>query len=165
MSTAAIALGSNLGDRLSALRKAVSLLQCAGIIVKASSDVFETLPWGETDQPLFLNACLLAETSMPPEDLLHLLKKLETDLGREGGKRWGPRVIDLDIVFYDSTILHTKDLVLPHRDMASRGFVLLPLLQLAPEWVHPESGLSVQEMADDLPPGERKPLLRICSLI
>ncbi len=56
---------------------------------------------------------------MPPEDLLHLLKKLETDLGREGGKRWGPRVIDLDIVFYDCTILHTKDLVLPHRDMAS----------------------------------------------
>ncbi|NCC56212.1 MAG: 2-amino-4-hydroxy-6-hydroxymethyldihydropteridine diphosphokinase, partial [Synergistales bacterium] len=116
VSTAAIALGSNLGDRLSALRKAVSLLQCAGIIVKASSDVFETLPWGETDQPLFLNACILAETSMPPEDLLHLLKKLETDLGREGGKRWGPRVIDLDIVFYDCTILHTKDLVLPHRD-------------------------------------------------
>jgi len=164
MSTVGLSLGSNLGDRLLLLRKAVTLLRNAGLAVLASSDVFETPPWGVEDQPRFLNACVLAETSLLPEDLLDLLKQMEGALGRTPEKRWGPRVIDLDILFYDGLSVRSDRLTIPHREMAARAFVLLPLAQIAPEWRHPETGLTHEEMIRLLPPAETGGILRICTL-
>lgn len=164
MSTVALSLGSNMGDRLLMLRKAVCLLRNADLAIQASSDVFETPPWGVEDQPRFLNACILAETSLAPEDLLDLLKQMEGALGRTAEKRWGPRVIDIDILFYDGLSVRSDRLTVPHRDMAERAFVLLPLAQVAPEWRHPETGGTPEEMIRRLPPGETGGILRICSL-
>jgi 2-amino-4-hydroxy-6-hydroxymethyldihydropteridine diphosphokinase len=164
MTTVALSLGSNLGDRLQSLRKAVSILGSAGLALLASSDVFETPPWGVEDQPRFLNACILVETELSPEELLGLLKHMETTLGRTPEKRWGPRVIDMDILFYDGIVLRSPTLTVPHRELSGRAFVLLPLAQAAPEWKHPETGLTAGEMARALPPGETEGILRICEL-
>jgi 2-amino-4-hydroxy-6-hydroxymethyldihydropteridine diphosphokinase len=164
MSTVALSLGSNLGDRLHLIRKAVFLIRSAGLVVLASSDVFETSPWGMEDQPRFLNACVLAETSLSPEELLDLLKGMEDAIGRTPEKRWGPRTIDIDILFYDGLSIRSDRLTVPHREMARRTFVLLPLAQVAPEWRHPETGLTPEEMIRLLPTAEAGGILRICTL-
>ena len=130
MTTVAIGLGCNLGNRLRTLWAAVHILRQRGIRIAAASDVFETPPWGVQDQPLFLNACLVAETDCSPEELLALLKETEEALGRRPGERWGPREIDLDILFYGQEMVQTETLTVPHKEMANRGFVLLPLEQI-----------------------------------
>ncbi|HCL80289.1 MAG TPA: 2-amino-4-hydroxy-6-hydroxymethyldihydropteridine diphosphokinase [Synergistaceae bacterium] len=164
MTTVAIGLGCNLGNRLRTLWAAVHILRQRGIRIAAASDVFETPPWGVQDQPLFLNACLVAETDCSPEELLALLKETEEALGRRPGERWGPREIDLDILFYGQEMVQTETLTVPHKEMANRGFVLLPLEQIAPTWRHPGNGCTVREMAERLPDSERR-LVRICALL
>jgi len=158
MSITAIGLGSNLGNRLMNLRTALRLLsevfpchQClpcsngSGLI--QASDVFETEPWGVTDQPHFLNACLIIKNSSPYEDLLAKIKKIEAEMGRTITRRWGERKIDIDILFIDSIIYDSPALSIPHADMHRRSFVLIPLAQIAPRWVHPRTKLTVSEMA------------------
>ncbi len=164
MSVVALSLGSNLGDRLQILRKAVDSLKKMGFVITASSDVFETPPWGVKDQPRFLNACVLAETRLSPEETLAAVKAIEESLGRTRTWKWGPRLIDLDIIFYDSLILKTPELTIPHPEMARRAFVLLPLAQAAPYWRHPETGFTAEEMARALPPEETEGLIQISSL-
>lgn len=164
MSVAALSLGSNLGDRLTLLRKAAASLKKEGLVIRAASDVFETPPWGVEDQPLFLNACVVAETDLPPNKLLELLKKLEADLGRTPEKRWGPRIIDMDIIFYDDLVLDSDELTIPHKHMAERPFVLIPLALAAPEWRHPVTGLSAREMTEKLPGDQAEALVRIGKL-
>jgi 2-amino-4-hydroxy-6-hydroxymethyldihydropteridine diphosphokinase len=144
---AAIALGSNLGDRLGIMRQAVMLLEEHCLRIKGSSDVFETPPWGVRDQPRFLNACILVETVEPPKKLLELLLNTEKELGRTRRYMWGPREIDLDLIFYDDQVLEEEGLILPHPNMHRRAFVLLPLAQIAPDWRHPVLGKSVRELA------------------
>jgi 2-amino-4-hydroxy-6-hydroxymethyldihydropteridine diphosphokinase len=144
---AAIALGSNIGDRLGTMRQALMLLEDQCLLIKAASDVFETPPWGNTRQPRFLNACILAETEESPQGLLELLLNTEKDLGRTRRYKWGPREIDLDLIFYDDHVLQEKDLVIPHPHMHRRAFVLFPLAQVAPDWRHPVLGKSVRELA------------------
>jgi len=116
------------------------------------------------DQPRFLNACVMAETGLSPEELLDLLKQMEDALGRIPEKRWGPRLIDLDILFYDGLSVRSDRLTIPHREMERRAFVLLPLAQVAPEWRHPETGRTPGEMLRLLPPCETGGILRICTL-
>jgi 2-amino-4-hydroxy-6-hydroxymethyldihydropteridine diphosphokinase len=131
-----LALGTNLGDRMDNLRRAVAALPPI-IRVAALSPVYETPPWGYTDQPAFLNMALAGETESAPPGLIAFLKKLETELGREKTFRNGPRLIDIDILFYDDIIFEQTDLDIPHPRLHERAFVLVPLNDIAPELAHP----------------------------
>jgi 2-amino-4-hydroxy-6-hydroxymethyldihydropteridine diphosphokinase len=135
-STIYLALGSNLGDRIANLRAAISALPPA-VHVSKESPVYETLPWGFTDQPAFLNMVLKGETALEPVELLQRLKNLETRLGRQPSVRWGPRLIDVDLLFYADLVLDIHGLVIPHPHLHERAFVLVPLADLAPDLVHP----------------------------
>lgn len=143
--TTYIALGTNLGDRLANLRAAIDTVS-PEINVIAESHVYETPPWGYEDQPAFLNMVVKAETSLEPESLLAYLKQLEVELGRKQNFRWGPRLIDLDILFYDDVVIESPPLVIPHPRLHERGFVLVPLADVAADYVHPVLGEFVWEL-------------------
>jgi 2-amino-4-hydroxy-6-hydroxymethyldihydropteridine diphosphokinase len=134
-----LALGTNLGDRPGNLREAIAALPPA-VTVLEQSFVYETPPWGVIDQPSFLNMVIKGVTLLQPRDLLKNLKGLETRLGRIPSIHYGPRKIDIDILFYDNLILETPELTLPHPHLHERAFVLVPLADLAPEQIHPVYG-------------------------
>jgi 2-amino-4-hydroxy-6-hydroxymethyldihydropteridine diphosphokinase len=140
-----LGLGTNLGDRRHNLRQAVRGLAPA-VEVTAVSPVYATEPWGIVDQPEFLNMCVGGHTDLTPRALLHFVKALETALGRELTVRWGPRLIDIDILFYGDLILNEEGLQIPHPGLAARASVLAPLRDIAPEWVHPQLGRRVAEL-------------------
>lgn len=144
--TVYLALGTNLGDRLANLKQAISSLT-PQLEVKAKSQVYETPPWGFEDQPKFLNQAVKATTYLDPEPLLKHLKRLEVALGRKESFPNGPRLIDIDVLFYDDLILNKPSLAIPHPRLHERGFVLLPLMEIAPDLVHPVHKKSVREMA------------------
>ena len=141
-----LALGSNLDDRLANLKQAIASLT-PQMEVKAKSQVYETPPWGYEDQPKFLNQVVKAKTYLDPEPLMKHLKRLEVALGRKESFPNGPRLIDIDILFYDDLVLNTPALVIPHPRLHERGFVLLPLMEIEPDLVHPVTKKSVREMA------------------
>jgi 2-amino-4-hydroxy-6-hydroxymethyldihydropteridine diphosphokinase len=141
-----LALGSNLGDRLANLKQAIAALT-PQMDVKSKSQVYETPPWGYEDQPTFLNQAVKAKTYLDPEPLLKHLKRLEVALGRKESFPNGPRLIDIDILFYDDVVLDTPSLTIPHPRLHERGFVLLPLMDIAPDLVHPLSKKTVRELA------------------
>lgn len=153
--TAAIALGSNLrshfGDREHNLREATARVGELGEIMAVSS-FFDTEAEIYTEQPRFLNAAILLQTELTPEALIHALLTIETAMGREreGVPAKGPRVIDLDLILMEDLIVRTELLRLPHPGMGERRFVLEPLAELAPDWVHPELGLTVKAMLERL---------------
>ena len=134
--TAYLALGSNLGDRLKNLSAAIGqLLSGDDVTVKRASSVYETGPIGVVNQPDFLNAVIEVQTSLSPEKLIVRCLEIETALGRVRHERWGPRVIDLDLLWYDDRNVATVDLSIPHPRMIERAFVLVPLAELAPQLV------------------------------
>ena len=143
--TVYLALGSNLGDRATNLKEAIASLT-PQMVLKAKSHVYETPPWGYEDQPKFLNQVLMVQTYLEPEQLLKHIKRLEVALGRKASFTNGPRLIDIDILFYDDLVLNTPILTIPHPRLQERGFVLLPLMDIAPDLVHPETKKSVGEM-------------------
>jgi len=145
MNTIFLGLGTNLGDRQQNLQRAVNSL-AAGITITAVSQIFETIPWGVVDQPVFFNLCLAAETHKTPQQLLTFIKNLENEIGRIPTHRWGPRVIDIDILLYDNRIIAEPDLTIPHVHLAERAFVLAPLAEIAPDIAHPQTGRLVKEM-------------------
>jgi 2-amino-4-hydroxy-6-hydroxymethyldihydropteridine diphosphokinase len=140
-----IALGTNLGDRAANLKLARESLAEAGELV-ASSLVYQTPPWGIVDQPAFLNQVVQIRTDLRPAELLKYLKALETRMGRVPSVKYGPRLIDMDILFYDQRVIENRQLQVPHPRLAERAFVLVPLADLASDLKHPVSGLSVKEM-------------------
>jgi 2-amino-4-hydroxy-6-hydroxymethyldihydropteridine diphosphokinase len=140
-----LGLGTNVGQRRQNLERAVAGLGEV-MEITAVSPIYQTPPWGLTDQPDFLNLCLQAATSLSPFDLLHFTQELEKELGREKTVRWGPRLIDIDILFYDDEISHSEELTIPHPQIAQRAFVLVPLADIAPDLVHPQTGQTVREM-------------------
>jgi 2-amino-4-hydroxy-6-hydroxymethyldihydropteridine diphosphokinase len=144
-----LALGTNLGNRLVNLSTAINSLT-PQMIVKKKSPVYESPPWGVTDQPAFLNQVVMAETYEGPERLLKHIKRLETALGRVPGIKNGPRLIDIDILFFDDIMLETASLVIPHPRLHERAFVLVPLADIAPDLMHPVLYKSVREMLADV---------------
>ena len=152
MARIALGLGSNLGNRLKNLRDAVSCLNKI-LSIKSKSFVYETEPWGVLDQPKFLNACVLCEAeSIEPVKLLKSVKAIERELGREANIRWGARKIDIDILFIDDLIFDNtrevaqNNLKIPHENLHNRGFVLVPLCDIIPDWIHPVMNKSVREL-------------------
>ena len=144
-----ILTGGNLGDRHTNLSRAADLLDNrAGRILRRSS-LYETAAWGIESQPDFLNQVLEIETALAPETLLALLLEIEREMGRIRGEKFGPRMIDLDILLYGELIMNTPDLEIPHPRMAERRFVLMPLSELIGDRLHPVTGRSIRDMLLD----------------
>jgi 2-amino-4-hydroxy-6-hydroxymethyldihydropteridine diphosphokinase len=142
-----IALGSNIGDRINNLRNAISYLLESNVVdLILSSSVYESLPYGNHNQQNFYNAVIKIRTSLLPLELFYLLKKTELKVGRQLRERWGPREIDLDILFYDDLILSDDVLTLPHKGIHLRDFVLLPLVELDKNFIHPSLRISLIEL-------------------
>ena len=141
-STVFLALGSNMGDRLSNLEHAIQGLPPT-VKPRECSPVYETPPWGYADQPPFLNMVLRAETDLPPGELLNDLKDLENRLGRQASFLNGPRLIDLDIISYEQEVLHLPGLNIPHPRFQERAFVLVPLADIASYYIHPTLHLPI----------------------
>ena len=141
-----LALGTNLGDREGYLNQAIELIQETLQDVRIGPFI-ETKPVGVTDQPDFLNTVLVGYTELEPLDLLDFIKGIEKKIGRQVTYRWGPREIDIDIIFYDDLILKTEILEIPHPRMHERNFVLEPLMKLEPNLVHPVLKKTIQELS------------------
>lgn len=149
--TTYIALGSNIGDSETYLNEAVEKIgQIPTCTVEKVSSYLVTEPYGVTDQPDFLNACLKMRTLLYPEELLKELNRIEEEAGRERIIHWGPRTLDLDILLYDDIVLEEDDLCIPHVEMHKRSFVLEPLAEIAPYKRHPVYGKTVREMLEKI---------------
>lgn len=157
MARVLIGVGSNLGNRVENFRRGEKLLRAADAIrFLRSSPVYETDPVGGNGQGKYLNAVWEIETSLAPQDLLICLLRAEEAMGRRRSFRNAPRTLDLDILFYDEALLETQDLVIPHPRLHERFFVLKPLNDLVPEWVHPKFGVTVREMLEKCREGNPK---------
>ena len=143
--TAYLGLGSNLGNRQDNLDRALDFLS-QRLRVERISSVYNTEPIGNANQPRFLNLVCQIHTSLAPMELLTLAKGIELKLGRALGKSNAPRPIDIDILFYGNQVIETPELVIPHPKLAERAFVLVPLVEIAPELVHPISGKTIKEL-------------------
>lgn len=149
--TTYVALGSNIGDSETYLNEAVEKIgQIPTCTVEKVSSYLVTEPYGVTDQPDFLNACLKMRTLLYPEELLKELNRIEKEAGRERIIHWGPRTLDLDILLYDDIVLEEDDLCIPHVEMHKRSFVLEPLAEIAPYKRHPVYGKTVREMLEEI---------------
>jgi 2-amino-4-hydroxy-6-hydroxymethyldihydropteridine diphosphokinase len=145
-----LSLGSNLGDREAHLRDALHLLQDV-VTIRRVSSLFLTDPVGVTHQPEFANLAVEADTSLEPLELLKEVKRVEHEVGRRPTFRWGPRVVDIDILLYDDLVLETPELTIPHPEITRRAFVLLPLAQIAPDMLHPLEHRTIAQLATTAP--------------
>lgn len=154
MPKAIISIGSNLGDRVRNCINALNEISAFAKIVRVSS-VYETGPVGKKDQPDFINCAAEIETALPPGELLDRILEVEDGMGRVRDGRWGPRTIDIDLIFYDELTLDTPDLKLPHPQAHLRRFVLEPVSELMPGKIHPVFGITVRELCGKLGDGQR----------
>ncbi len=141
-----LGIGSNLGDREANCRKALDELEERGIRIGRVSSLYETEPWGVREQPMFINMAAEADTDLSPREVLRAVKETEKSLGRKETRRWGPRVVDIDILLYNDIVVDDPDLKIPHPHMHERDFVLRPLSEIDPQVLHPVLGKTAGEM-------------------
>ena len=146
-----IGVGSNLGEPAQNIEKAKSLLVAkSGIKLLQTSSLYETEPWGVKEQPRFVNAVWHIETTLTPSQLFMTLKEIENSLGRKKVLRYGPRVIDLDILLYDELIYQDVNLTIPHPKIPERSFVIFPLCEIAPDIIHPLYNVTIAALKSNL---------------
>lgn len=147
-----LGLGSNVGNRVKYLNTAIEALhQINEIDMVARSKFYVAPPWGNTEQRAFVNAVVKVTTSLTPRMLLETIKNIEQKIGRTSCEKWGPREIDIDILLYGEESVESPDLRIPHEHLSTRAFVLVPLLELAPDLMHPEKGITLRDLLDRLP--------------
>jgi 2-amino-4-hydroxy-6-hydroxymethyldihydropteridine diphosphokinase len=144
-----LGLGTNLGDRNANIDHAIEGL-AEEVLITALSPIYETDAWGVEEQPDFLNMCVAGETKLSPNSLLLFVKQLESRLGRIASERWGPRLIDIDILFYDSLVLLEPTLTIPHKGVVDRATVLVPLADIAPDLLHPIQLKCIRELLESV---------------
>ncbi|MBT1702321.1 2-amino-4-hydroxy-6-hydroxymethyldihydropteridine diphosphokinase [Chryseosolibacter indicus] len=144
-----LSLGTNQGNRKENLNKALArIAQDIGKVTKLSS-IYSTKPWGKKDQDDFLNQVILIETTFDPTNLLDKILNIERDLGRVREEKWGPRIIDIDVLFYGDVVINIPELTIPHPAIAERKFILIPLDEISPEYVHPLLNKKVRTLLDE----------------
>lgn len=146
MNTVYISFGSNIGNRKKAIEEAFYLIEQNNMRITKKSTIFETEPYGYTEQPSFLNGALEVKTDLSCREVLEKLLYIEKEIGRVRKFKWGPRLIDLDIIFFNDEVYDEEDLKVPHPDMHNRDFVLKPLSELCPNFIHPVLKKTVKEL-------------------
>jgi 2-amino-4-hydroxy-6-hydroxymethyldihydropteridine diphosphokinase len=139
-------LGSNMGDAFAHLNDAVRAIKLLPVDLMSVSSVYKTAAWGKTDQNPFLNQCIELTTKLNPEELLHEVLQIEKELGRVRIEKWAERIIDIDILYFGSEIIHSQNLQVPHPYLHQRRFTLVPLCEISPDFVHPLLQLSNTEL-------------------
>ncbi|SEJ55446.1 2-amino-4-hydroxy-6-hydroxymethyldihydropteridinediphosphokinase [Dyadobacter koreensis] len=142
-------LGSNLGERLQILQSAAGLIEERVGAIRTASSIYETAPWGVLDQPVFLNQILEVQTELMPEEVLRIILEIEHELGRIRYERWGARVIDIDMLYFNDLVLDSARLTLPHPRLHERRFTLVPLTEIAPDFLHPLLQKTSRELLDN----------------
>ena len=141
-----LGLGSNLGDRKEFLSIACNHLRSGAVREFRASSIYESEPLMKMPQPNYFNMVVCGVTVLSPQELLNKCQQIEISLGRVHREHWGSREIDIDILSYGSKIIDNNDLVIPHPEIQNRSFVLMPMLELSPEWMHPETGITIKEL-------------------
>ncbi|MBC7826689.1 MAG: 2-amino-4-hydroxy-6-hydroxymethyldihydropteridine diphosphokinase [Chitinophagaceae bacterium] len=151
MNKAYLLMGGNVGDTMNNLQQAIELLnkECGTIVQKSS--VYETAPWGKTDQQDFLNQAVLLVTNLSAQELMHHILLIEEKLGRRRIEKYGPRVIDIDILFFNGAIIRDPQLTIPHPELQYRRFALVPLVEIAPDMSHPVLDKTITELLMNCP--------------
>lgn len=161
--TVFIGLGSNQGEKLKNCEAAIQeILKLEGSTLVSQSSWHYTQPWGKEDQDWFINGVIQVKTGLNPNELLKELKEIELLLSREDNGRWGPRTIDLDILFYDDLIIKSKDLEIPHPRIPERNFVLIPLAEIAPNFIHPVVKKTMRDLLNEV--SDRKRVFKVNEL-
>ena len=143
-----LGLGSNLGDRKEYLSMAYNQLRSEAVREFSASSIYESEPLLKMPQPKYFNMVVCGLTVLSPPDLLKKCQQIEIRSGRIRRKRWGSREIDIDILSYGSRVINNEDLVIPHQEIQNRSFVLMPMFELSPEWLHPETGITIKELCE-----------------
>ena len=150
MNKAYLLIGGNMGNREQNLGRAIDLLGSAGKIMR-QSDLYETAAWGKTDQPSFLNQAILLATALKARQLLEAVLHIEEKMGRKRDEKYGPRIIDIDILFYNSAIIREPGLMIPHPELENRRFALVPMHEIAPLVTHPLLKKTIAELLEECP--------------
>ena len=153
-------LGANLGDRVAMLRRAADLIAERVGSISLQSNLYETAPWGITNQPTYLNQVLLVDTNLEPDVALKKTQAIEQELGRVRLEKWGARLIDIDILYHDQRILQTDTLTIPHPFLHLRRFTLVPLAEIAPDFVHPVLQKTTLKLLEECEDGSEVTLYR-----
>jgi len=139
-------LGTNLGNLKENLQRAIREMAKDDIKILKQSKIYKTKPWGKKDQPDFLNLALEVESTLTPQELLNRLKAIEEGMKRQKTEKWGPRIIDIDILFYENQIINEPDLTIPHPQFYNRLFAIIPMAEIAPDFIPPNSTKKIKEL-------------------